>query len=235
MKNYEFYLSPMKKAVHVLFTIVCLFSTLAIGQAETADIQKLRRAEQTADRFTQRFRETLDFGIVWKEFRASKVSSSVYLQDAVTARREGQEGISDALIEQGYVALMNYVYLKFVHDLSVSKMDSNASEEEITPAEIKAAESLNKYITTNGEEPKNAKELKAYIAEANKLARLYRKNVSRSAFDTATYKENLRYLARFYGQGEDKHSIVETDKEMGFGKGVNRVQSDERCFSLRLH
>ena len=46
--------------------------TLAQKVSPTQDRQ--RRAEQIADRFIERFQQTLSFGIVWKEFRLSDPS-----------------------------------------------------------------------------------------------------------------------------------------------------------------
>jgi len=232
MRKHRLYLPQVKRVALAFLAVVCLFSTLASGQVEAADIQKLRRAEQAADRFTERFSETLDFGVVWREFRSTKFRSSVYFQDAITGRREGRTDINDALIERGFVAFMNYVYLKFAHDLGVSHIGSEPSDEEITPVEIQEAERVNKYINfdDNEREPKNAKELVEYIAEADKLAKLYRKYVSRSTFDSAVYKENLRYLARFYGRSEDKYRIVKVDEEMGLGKGVKEYRVTRGAF-----
>ena len=167
--------------------------------------------------------------MVWKELRAARVGS--FMRSFITNESSVKaKEIDEALIERGFVALVNYAYLKSAFDLSVVKISSSSSEEELTPKEIRLAESTNKYIKTNGEEPQNIKELEEYIAEANNLAKLYRKYVSKGTFESPIYKENLRYLAEFYPQGEDKYRILRVDEESGLGVGVKEYRVTRGAF-----
>lgn len=231
MKKYR-QLSFLRAAAAAL-AFTCWPSPTILAGAQglsAADRERLQRAEQAADRFVQRFRETLDFGVVWKEFRAAKVGS--VMRSAITGESNAkfQKEVDEVQVERGFVSLMNYVYLKKLYDLSVAKIGSNKSDEELTPAEIREVEEANKYIKTNGAEPSSVKELEEYIAEADNLARLYRKYVSRNSFRSAVYKENLRYLSTFYPQGKDRHRIVEVDKGSGLGAGVKEYRVTRGAF-----
>ena len=200
-------------------------SGLLLAQDPTADdLEKLRRAKQAVDRFVDRYRETFDVRGVLKEFQSAKfvpMMRSLVMNDATP---KAQREISDSLLEKGVVALLNYLYLKCTYDLSVAKIESNPSEEQFTPKSIKDEERANKYIKTNGKDPKSAKELKEYIAETEKMAKLYRKRVSRASFNTPAYTANILYLAAFYKPSEDKYRVVELEEEAGLGKGVKEYR-----------
>lgn len=229
MKKYHHL--PYLQAAALLLTLCLNSSVVTKAQGvSAADRERLRRAERAADRFVQRFRETLDFGIAWREFRASKVGSMMRSVIAGESNAGIQTEVDERLVERGFMALMNYIYLKSVYDLSAAKIGSNVGDEVLTPPEIRKAESANRYIKTNGDEPRTAKELEEYIAEANSLARLYRKYVSQASFDTPAYKENLRYLAEFYPQGEDRHRIVEVGRDLGLGAGVKEYRVTRGAF-----
>ena len=217
----------------VLFTLAFWLgaSELAFSQeASPSERAKLRRAEQAADYLIRRFRETLDFGIVWKELRPSNAGPALLALIMAESAAENRKEMDAALAERGFVALANLLHLKSAYDLSVAKIGSGVSEEELTPKEIQGAERANIYIKTNGKEPRTVSELKEYISEAEVLARLYRKHLSRASFETAAYKENLRYLAEFFKTEDDKYRIAELDKDFGLGKDVKEFRVTRGAF-----
>ena len=117
----------------------CLLSaTHARGQDISPENRaKLTRAEKTADAFVEEYRRTLNFAPVWKEFRAENFACRLIKSDVVTAvSDEEKQRLGIPLLEKAYVALMNYFYLKGVHDLSFARIDSDNSDEHITPREI---------------------------------------------------------------------------------------------------
>ena len=104
------------------------------------DRQKLELAEKSADRFVERFRQTLDFGTVWPEFHMSDISCTVKTTGYFNLNDYKRLKIDNELLERFYVAVMNYFYLKGVHDLTVSPSDFNLSDDAIEPKEIRLTE-----------------------------------------------------------------------------------------------
>ena len=64
----------MKKLVVLLFIFVAANPHVMCAQKDSTEHAKQRRAGQVADRFVNRFRATLDFGMAWKAFRLSDPS-----------------------------------------------------------------------------------------------------------------------------------------------------------------
>ncbi len=182
----------------IIATIYFLSSSIIAASDQVlspTDRKKLRLAEMTADRFVSRFRQILDFGTVWKEFRAEKFNCRLIKSDLVTnVNDEEKVKIGAAVLERAYIAFMNYYYLKSVHDLSLARFDSDETEEQITPKKILQMENSSIYAKTNGKEPKSAKEIEEYIVELNRLSRLYRKHMPRNAMRSAAWRANYKYL-----------------------------------------
>jgi len=168
-----------------------------------ADREKLRQAEKVADVFVEHFRQTLDFGTVWKEFRSEKSSCRLVKSDLVTSISDEEKlKLGNALLERAYVSFMNSYYLKAAHDLSITRMDSGKTEEQITPKEILKTEASSVYTKTNGKSPETAKEIEEFITAHNRLAKLYRKYMPRYVMKSAAWKANYRYLT---GRGGITH------------------------------
>jgi hypothetical protein len=158
------------------------------------DRWKLELAEKSADRFVERFRRTLDFGTVWPEFHMSDISCTVKTTGIFSLNDYKRLKLDKELLERSYVAVMNYFYLRSVHDLTVSRVDSNLSEDAITPKEIRLTERRSVYVKTNGKEPKTARDLEQMTVELRRLARLYRKYIPRNAMRSAAWRANNNYL-----------------------------------------
>ena len=100
-------------------------------ESSPLDRAKLDLAGKSADAFVERFRRTLDFGIVWKEFRLSDISCTIKANGFFSENDYERFKFEDELLERFYVAVMNYYYLKGVHDLSIDRLDSDLSEEQL--------------------------------------------------------------------------------------------------------
>lgn len=186
-------------SVFLIFGLLSL-PNVAGQHISPADREKLIRAQRVADEFVDRFRRTLDFGPLWKEFRAEQFSCRLIKSDLVTnVSDEEKRRIGVALLEEAYIATMNYFYLKGAHDLSVARMDSNISEEQISPKEILKAENSSVYTKTNGKSPTTAREMEEYIRALNGLAKLYRKYLPRNVMRSAEWKANIKYLVNREG------------------------------------
>lgn len=167
----------------ILVAITLSLSYSVLSQDLTPeDRKRLELAEKSADRFVERFRQTLDFGTVWSEFHMSDISCTVRTIGFVSLKFENE------LLERLYVAVMNYFYLKGVHDLTVSRGDSNLAGDAIEPKEIWLTERRSVYVKTNGKEPETARDVEQMIVELRRLARLYRKYMPRNAMRSAAWR-----------------------------------------------
>ncbi len=193
-------MKPLRHLVApLIIATVCFLSSANIAASKQElspiDRKKLRLAEMTADRFVRRFRQTLDFGTIWKEFRAEKFNCRLIRSDRVAnVSDEEKVKIGAAVLEKAYIAFMNYYYLKSVHDLSLARFDSDETEEQITPKEILQVENSSIYAKTNGKVPKSAKEIEEYVVELDRLSRLYRRYMPRNVMSSAAWKANYKYL-----------------------------------------
>lgn len=214
-------------AVALLLATMLSIPHAAIAQDVSAlDQEKLRLAGIAADRFMERFRRTRDFGTVWKEFHMSDISCIIkngFLSEENYRRLK----FENKLLEQFYVEVMNSYYLKGIHDLSVARIDSDLSEEAITPKEIRVAESKAIYFTTNGKEPHSAKEIEEMMVEARRFARLYRKYMPRNAMNSVAWRENSAYLI---DQVPDSARITTGGPDFCVPEGVKIYRVDRGLF-----
>jgi len=187
----------MKRVTGCLILLaIALNQPIAVLSQELTleDRQKLELAAKSADRFVERFRQTLDFGTVWPEFHMSDISCTVKTTGYFSLNDDKRLKIDNELLERFYVAVMNYFYLKGVHDLTVSRLDSDLSEDAIMPKEIRLTERRSVYVKTNGKEPETARDVERMIVELRRLARLYRKYMPRNAIRSAAWRASNNYL-----------------------------------------
>ncbi len=180
----------------LILVVITLSQPIGVLSQELTpeDRHKLELAAKSADRFVERFRQTLDFGTVWPEFHMSDISCTVKTTGYFSSNDYKRLKIDNELLERFYVAVMNYFYLKGVHDLTVSRLDSDLSEDAIMPKEIRLTERRLVYVKTNGKEPKTARDLEQMTVELRRMARLYRKFMPRNAMRSAAWRANKNYL-----------------------------------------
>lgn len=165
--------------------------------------QEARRVEEAADRFVRRFRETLDFAVVFDE---------MFVADAVQRLREANffhsmdiskrlvEKVDNATLERAYKAFMNFYYLKAAYDLSVQPLAGNEqSGDPPLPPEITSTLKASKHLSVlldegSGDAPTvtTRQELEQYVADLNNIAALYKKHLPQNVFDSPTYKASLK-------------------------------------------
>jgi len=127
----------MKKLVVLLFIFVAANPHVMFAQKDSTEHAK-RRAGQVADRFVNRVRATLDFGMAWKAFRLSDPSCTHRANGILNEPDYERLKLSSRTIEKLYIATMNYYYLMSVHDLSLARIDSQSdSDDSLTPNEVK--------------------------------------------------------------------------------------------------
>lgn len=158
--------------------------------------QQARRVEEAADRFIARFREKLDFGVVFDEMFVAdaiqRLRKAGFFQN-MNLSPELVEKLDDATLKRTYKAFMNYYYLKAAYDLGVGKDGS-------TPPEVTAVIKASKFSNLLSDEGsgdatiRTQEELEQFVTDLNNIAASYKKHLPQNVFDSPTYKASLKTL-----------------------------------------
>jgi hypothetical protein len=185
----------MKKLVILLIIFVFANPHAILAQQNSADHAKERRARQVADRFVNRFRATLDFGIAWKAFRLSDPSCTQRANGILDQSDYERLQLNRRTIEKLYIATMNYYYLMSVHDLSLAPIGSESdSDDSSTPTEVKLIVKSSKFFQNDERKLQNAREVGEFIRTLNQLSALYRKDMPAGAMKSLAWRANQKYL-----------------------------------------
>jgi hypothetical protein len=171
-------------------------------QNSTKNSDTQRRAEQLADRFVERFQQTLDFGIVWKEFRLSDPSCTHRANGILSENDYAKLRLNGAIIEKLYIATMNLYYLNAIYSLSLIRIDSRSGEN-LAPAEIEVIEKSSKFFQNGDRKPQSYKEVSELISTLDQLARLYRKYLPKEAMKSAAWRANEKNLHSSNGMASE--------------------------------
>ena len=195
----------MLASLLILLSLALSTSCVALAQEMSLiDRQKLKQAERTADRFVERYRQTLDFGTVWKEFQVSDASCNYKLNGPWNEEDYERLKLNDVSIERLYVAYMNCFYLSFAYRLSVLHATEDADDERAAekrlPNEIRMAE--RKLLNIGGRtRPQNTKEVEEEVAELQQLARIWRKHMPHNVMRSVAWRANVKNALRREGIG----------------------------------
>ena len=189
----------------------------------TENTDKQLRAEQIADRFVDRFQQTLDFGVVWKEFRLSDPSCTHRANGNLSENDYAKLRLNGDIIEKLYIATMNLYYLKAVYELSLTRIDSH-SEDVSTPAEIEVIEKRSKFFQNDDRKPQSYEEVTELIGTLDHLARLYRKYMSKEVRKSAAWRANENQLRMGYAD------VLNGDETFCIAKGSNVYIVDRGIF-----
>ena len=190
----------MKKLIVLLFIFVAANPHGMFAQKDSTEHAKQRRAGQVADRFVNRFRATLDFGMAWKAYRLSDPSCTHRANGNLNQSDYERLKLSSRTIEKLYIATMNYYYLKFVHDLSLARIDSqSASDDSLTPNEVKVIQKRSKFFQNDDRKLQNAREVSELISTFDQLSALYRKDMPAGAMKSPAWRANQKYFISISG------------------------------------
>jgi hypothetical protein len=193
----------------------------------TENTDKQLRAEQIADRFVDRFQQTLDFGVVWKEFRLSDPSCTHRANGNLSENDYAKLRLNGDIIEKLYIATMNLYCLKAVYELSLTRIDSQ-SEDVSTPAEIEVIEKRSKFFQNDDRKPQSYEEVSELIGTFDQLARLYRKYLPKEAMKSATWRANEKNLR---SRSEIAYAgVLNGDETFCIAKGSNVYIVDRGIF-----
>ena len=185
----------MQKLAVVLFLFFAASPNVTFAQKNSTEHAKQRRAEQVADRFVNRFRATLDFGMAWKSFRLSDPSCTHRANGILNESDYERLKLNSRTIEKLYVAMMNYYYLMAVHDLSLARIGSQSdSDDSLTPNEVNVIVKKSKFFQNDERKLQNAREVGELISTFDRLSALYRKDMPAGAMKTQAWRANQKYL-----------------------------------------
>ena len=210
----------------VLF--ICLTATPHLTFAQknsTRNTDKQRRAEQIADRFVDRFQQTLDFGSVWKEFRLSDPSCTHRANGNLSENDYAKLRLNGDIIEKLYIATMNLYYLNHIYDLSPTRIDSQSKD---ASAEIEVIEKRSKFFQNDDRKPQSYEEVSELIGTFDQLAGLYRKYLPKEAMKSATWRANEKNLR---SRSEIAYAgVLNGDETLCIAKGSNVYIVDRGIF-----
>ena len=193
----------MKKLVVLLFIFVAANPHAMFAQKNSTEHGKQRRAGQVADRFVNRFRVTLDFGVAWKAFRLSDPSCTHRANGILDQSDYERLKLNSRTIEKLYIATMNLYYLRSVYELSLVRINSQSdSNDSLTPNEVKVIEKRSKFFQNDDRKLQNAKEVGELISTFNQLSALYRKHMPAGAMKSPAWRENQKYLIASSGMDD---------------------------------
>ena len=200
----------MEKLVVLLFIVVAAHPHVTFAQKDSAEHAKERRAGQVADRFVNRFRATLDFGMAWKAFRLSDPSCTHRANGMLDQSDYERLKLNSRTIEKLYIATMNLYYLMGVHELSLARIGSPSYDDDsLTPNEVTVIEKRSKFFQNDDRKPQTAKEVRELISTLDQLSAAYRKHMPAGAMKSPVWRENQKYLIA--GSGMDHGAALNGD------------------------
>lgn len=200
----------MKKLVLLLFIFFTANPHGVFAQKDSTEHAKQRRAEQVADRFVNRFRATLDFGMAWKAFRLSDPSCTHRANGNLGEEDYERLKLSSRTIEKLYIATMNLYFLIGVHELSLARIASQSdSDDSLTPNEVKVIEKRSKFFQNDDRKPQNAREVDELISTFDQLSAVYRKDMPAAAMKSPAWRANQKYLMT--RSGTDHEGVLNGD------------------------
>lgn len=199
-------LKTLSMAPHVVWrfviTLIWYQPTVAgaphvtFAQKNSTEHAKQRRAEQVADRFVNRFRATLDFGIAWKAFRLSDPSCTHRANGNLGESDYERFKLSNRTIEKLYISTMNLYYLIGVYELSLARIGSQSdSDDSLAPNEVNVIQKRSKFEKAHNFVVPISKE----YAEAFGLPRqeFERRHYDRSERGKARLNQTVGYCAYY--------------------------------------
>lgn len=176
--------------VGIFLAAACLASAQVMPRTDQV---KLMSARRTADRFVERFRQTLDFGKVWKEFQVSDPSCNYQANGLWDAEDQDRARLSSALIEEHYIAFANCLYLALAYRLHTLRwQEEDDVAEKHLPKAIQVAEKKMEQI--NGRRPQDSNEAKVMISELRELANVWRKHMPANRMRSRLWRANIRMI-----------------------------------------
>lgn len=242
----------MKPFIAIAISLLLAASSASgqeLTQEKLAAQENLQRAEQLADRFVQRFKETLDFEVVYREFFPVDLKERLPNSMATWGLEEHQEmlkKISPAEAEQAYIAFMNIYYVAGLYHINVLTQEEEGNDEinleTVYPPELVETMKRPSFGAFFAECFKDnshgssldilqsAESIKRYIKDAPHLISLFRKYMPPQPFDSENYKA---YLKELVWDGRET-SVKEGDDYFGVNEATTVYQVYREMFVLNI-
>jgi hypothetical protein len=208
-------------------------------KAHTISPEDVLRVNEAAQRFITRFRETLDFGLVFDEMSASNAVGRMRKAKFFESMNLGAkllDSVDDAALRGAYKAVMNVYYLQAAYNLSIRSLAGNEHKgDPPLPPEITSAMRSSRYLSVLLEEgAKDApfattrEELEQFVGDFTRVAALYKKHLPPDFFNSETYKANVEAINK---EGESVQ-IRDGYDTMGVRKGTKVYEVDKDIFTF---
>lgn len=195
--------------------------TQAQAKRTAEDEKKLDRAQKLASQFVERFRQTLDFGTVWKEFHSSNTACAIRLTPTLPSFKGAElketsfeqrlrgMGLDKERLERFHISYWNLALLSQAYYYSIAP-STNGSEPNIETAfaaktkspELKEFAALYvKYLKLLGVErmgksqrPQTAKDFDRLISDSDQLAVQFKKHAPKDILGTANWRSAIMWF-----------------------------------------
>lgn len=165
--------------------------------------EKLRQAEEAADYFVKRWRETLDLNILFDELYVTEpdrrqrnifLFCDVYSFLTTHGCREVIGKVDNDAMKRGLLGFWNLMYIEYEYDLAFAESSDDTSAK---PVEIEKLEKEIKQLAEKyGDSGPRRGQVRSFILDVTqsyeKISNLYRKHLSAEVFTSARYKQNYQ-------------------------------------------
>ena len=193
-----------------------------------SDKEKVRKqVEELADRFIQRWHETLDLKILAKEMFVSSpefkhINEKLFYVwcvlmtapdgDEETTRPELEKDIDETAMKECFIAYTNMMMVAFEYGLAFEKPEDSEGIQEEPPKEIiSEMEKLTNLRLSS--EKIDLISIKKVTTQADRISGFFRKYLPREIFDSNRYKANVR--KQEIQEEEDRLYAKRAAKEIG--------------------
>lgn len=249
----------MKPFVSIaLILLLVASSSIAQESAQKtgAARKNLKRAEQLADRFVERFKETLDFEVVYREVFVIAHEKRLLNSSSIVFETKRQEeikiNITPSETEQAYIGFMNLYYLVALYLSNIlteeEKENSSAIKSKVLfPPELLEAikepstcfffidylEDSSCKDNPEQADPKlfqTVEEVRQFARSASYITMLFRKYMPREPFNSPGYKAHINQLEWH----SNETSVSEGDDYFGVGQETTTYQVYRELFVLNI-
>jgi hypothetical protein len=206
----------MSKAI-LLFASLALFCCLSIStlpqeKPSAEDQAKLDKAQKEAERFVERFRRTLDFATVWREFHSSDIKCALYstpvfsqfghpIEEKQLEQLLKERKLNYKLLRRLHFSFWNYALLGGSYTYSLAPIDDDGDPD---PENIskdpryarqwriieKAFEKVGNIVDEIRKTP-SVKTYEKFILGVNHIAALSKRYMPRNALRTKSWRSSV--------------------------------------------
>lgn len=224
--------------------LVMLFGTFGIACQDENESNRndLKRVNESADRFIEKFHETLDFGIAFDEvgvsdpgpmLRKTKFFENFQINGSLV------NSLSDSELKRLYKVIMSAYYVGDVYNRSVEQQDGCQADDGVKlPPDVEALLNQSRFAylqndASTSQRPliNTARDLEEYVALSINLTGLLRNHLPKDVFNTSLYKRNVANLNKQRGA---KITVRDGDRDFGIPKGSNVYETTRDLFTMFL-